>query len=210
MSEAMAILEQCGAILRGGHFVYTSGRHGSAYVNKDAVYPHTLAVEDLCSHVAFEFRHHGVEAVVGPAIGGTILSQWMARCLMYETRSIREVLALYAEKSPVGTFALRRGYDRLVAGRRVLVVEDVVTTGGSVRGVVEAVKAAGGIVAGVACLVNRGGVTAEQVGSPGPLVSLVDLPLESWDAGECPLCRAGVPVDVEVGKGREFVEVMGR
>jgi orotate phosphoribosyltransferase len=211
MNEALSILERHGAIVRDGHFVYTSGRHGSVYVNKDAIYPHTEAVCRLCHDIAMagrQVRYPGIEAVVGPAMGGAILSQWVSRHL--GIKAGKDVLALYAERSEGGGFELRRGYDRLVTGKRALVVEDVITTGGSVKGVIEATQAAGGIVAGVACLVNRGGVTAEQIGSPAEIVSLVDLPLESWEPGDCPLCAAGMPVDEEVGKGREFVAAQVR
>jgi orotate phosphoribosyltransferase len=99
----------------------------------------------------------------------------------------------------------RRGYDALVAGRRVLVVEDILTTGGSARTVVQAVEKAGGTVVGVAALCNRGGVTADLLGSP-QLYSLASVPLESWSAEECPLCASGVPVNTRLGKGAAFVK----
>jgi orotate phosphoribosyltransferase len=188
------VLDRCGAILRDGHFIYTSGRHGSDYVNKDAIYTHPIEVSFLCRAIALEFRGRSVEVVAAPAVGGVILAQWTA----YHFRP--EALAIYAERDDAGGFRLRRGYDRIAAGRRVLVVEDVLTTGRSLRGVIEAVAAAGGIVVGAACLVNRGGVTAEDVGSPAGLVSLATIDLESYAADDCPLCRAGRPIDEFVGK----------
>jgi orotate phosphoribosyltransferase len=86
----------------------------------------------------------------------------------------------------------------------VLVVEDILTTGGSARLVVEAVAAAGGTVVGVGALCNRGGVSAQQIGAP-VLFSLSTVPMESFAAEECPLCAAGVPVNTRVGKGAAFV-----
>jgi orotate phosphoribosyltransferase len=199
----LAVLEDCGAVLRGRHFVYTSGQHGSAYINKDALYVRTTAVSRLCLSIAAGFRGCGIEAVAGPAIGGVILSQWVAH---HSGRLAgRDVAAVYAEPAVDGSFAFRRGYDRVVSGRNVLVVEDVLTTGGSLRRVIEAVAAAGGIVTGVAALVNRGGVTAEDVGSPAGLLSLVAIELDSYAADECPLCRDGIPIDVTVGKGRDLL-----
>ncbi len=194
--RAAGILAEAHAVLTGGHVVYTSGRHGSAYVNKDAVYPHTARVSELCRLLADGTRALRPEIVCGPALGGIILSQWTAHHL--------GALAVYAEKLPAGGMALRRGYDRLVAGRRVLVVEDVLNTGGSVRETVAAVRAAGGEVVAVATLCNRGGVTATELDVPA-LVALLELSLDSWEAADCPLCRDGVPVNTDVGKGRELL-----
>ncbi len=199
-SRALAILSGCGALLTDVHVVYTSGRHGAAYVNKDAVYPHTALVSELCGLLAAAYQDDDVEVVAGPALGGVILSQWTAHHL--------GALAVYAERTP-GGLALRRGYDSLVAGRRVLVVEDVLTTGGSLAETVDAVRSAGGEVVGAAALVNRGGVTAGGVGAPR-LEGLVTLGLESWDAAACPLCRDGVAVTTAVGKGAEFLAARGR
>jgi orotate phosphoribosyltransferase len=199
-ARAAAILAETGALITGGHVVYTSGRHGSAYVNKDAVYPHTARVAELCSLLAQATRALRPEVVCGPALGGIILSQWTAHHL--------GALAVYAEKLPLGGLALRRGYDRLVAGRRVLVVEDVLTTGGSVREAVGAVRAAGGEVVAAAALCNRGGITAADLDVPA-FAALLELSLESWEAAACPLCRDGVPVNTDVGKGREFLASRG-
>ena len=196
MSRAAEILAGVGGILTGRHVVYTSGRHGSAYVNKDAVYPHTARVAELCALLAESVRELGAEVVCGPALGGIILSQWTAHHL--------GALAVFAEKLPEGGLGLRRGYDRLVAGRRVVVVEDVLNTGGSVREAVAAVCGAGGEVVAVAALCNRGGLTPAALDVPH-LRALMELSLESWDAALCPLCRDGVPIDTDVGKGREFL-----
>jgi len=198
-SRAAEILAETGAIITGSHVVYTSGRHGSAYVNKDAIYPHTERVSELCRLLADAVRAANPDVVCGPALGGIILAQWTGHHL--------GALAVYAEKLP-GGLALRRGYDRLVAGRRVLVVEDVLNTGGSVRETVVAVRAAGGEVVAVAALCNRGGVTSADLDVPA-LVALVELSLDSWDAAACPLCRDGVPIDTAVGKGREFLAARG-
>jgi orotate phosphoribosyltransferase len=194
-ARAHAILAEARAIVTGSHVVYTSGKHGSAYVNKDAVYPSTEHVAELCRYLADAAAPHRPSVVCGPAMGGIILAQWTGHHL--------GVPAVYAEKAD-GGMALRRGYDRLVAGKRVLVVEDILNTGGSVKDAVAAVRAAGGDVVAVAALVNRGGVTAADVGVP-VLTALLDVALDAWDAAACPLCRDGVPVNTDVGKGREFL-----
>ncbi len=203
--HVLALLAQVGALITGDHLVYTSGRHGSSYVNKDALYPHTAATSAVCAQIARHFVAAGVEVVAGPTVGGVIMAQWTAHHLSALTG--REVLAVYAEEEPDGEGkrrVLRRGYDALVAGRRVLVVEDILTTGGSVRLVVAAVRAAGGTVVGVGALCNRGAVTAELIDAP-ELYALSEVPLESYAPAECPLCAAGVPVNTRVGKGAAFL-----
>ena len=195
-TRAEEILAETGAVITDSHVVYTSGRHGTAYVNKDAVYPHPEHVSTLCRMLADAAAADRPEVVCGPALGGIILSQWTAHHL--------GALAVYAEKLPGGGLALRRGYDRVVAGRRVLVVEDIVTTGGSVRQTVAAVRAAGGEVTRVTALCNRGGITAADLGVPA-FSALVTLSLDSWEATSCPLCRGGVPVNTDIGNGREFL-----
>jgi orotate phosphoribosyltransferase len=204
-SEVLETLAHVGALVTGDHIVYTSGRHGNSYVNKDALYPHTAATSDVCAQIARHFAGASIEVVAGPTVGGVIMAQWTAHHL--GTILGREIMAVYAEEeqSEAGKArTFRRGYDALVAGRRVLVVEDILTTGGSARMVVDAVTKAGGSVAGVAALCNRGGVTAEVLGAP-ELYSMASVPLESWPADECPLCASGVPVNTRLGKGAAFV-----
>jgi orotate phosphoribosyltransferase len=201
--QVISVLEERGAFIRNTHVVYTSGLHGSAYINKDALYVDPDSVAVLCAQIADEFATEAVEAVAAPAIGGVALSQWTAHHL---TRPGHRVLAVFAEKQPEGTFAFRRGYDRLLRNKRTLIVEDILTTGGSLRGVIEAVRSAAGTVVGAAAICNRGHVGASQVGDPPRFYCLADVELESWSAAACPLCEQGVPINLEVGKGRQFLE----
>ncbi len=204
MPSPLKDLEKIGALIQGSHLVYTSGKHGSAYVNKDAIYPRTEITSQLCLEIAMRFADSKVDAVLAPAIGGVILSQWTAHHLTKLTG--REVLGVYAEKAPEGdAFVIKRGYDELCRSKRVLVVEDILTTGGSVKKVVEAARAIPCEIVGVAALCNRGVVTAQDVGGPGELFSLTQVQLEAWDEKDCPLCRAQVPINISVGKGREFL-----
>lgn len=139
--------------------------------------------------------------VVAPA-GGVALTQWT----VYHLNQLGypgHVLAVYAEKD-VNNFVFRRGYEQLIHGKNVLVVEDILTTGGSVMKVVEAVTVIDGHVLAVAALCNQGGATAEDLGVP-ELFSLTRLPLQSWTEDECPLCQQGIPVNVVVGRGRDFL-----
>lgn len=199
--EVLELLASYSAVLTDTHVVYTKGQHGSAYVNKDVLYPHTDVVSRLCLMMAAPVSQAGIDVVAGPTVGGVILSQWTASHLM--RLSSREVLAVYAEKDGEG-FVIKRGYDRLIAGKRVLVVEDILTTGGSVKAVVAAVRAAGGHVDSVFALCNRGGVTAAMIDAP-ILYSLVDVRLNAYNAGECPLCASGVKFRTDVGHAKEFL-----
>lgn len=190
--RARELFEAADAIRTGGHFVYTSGLHGSAYVNKDAVYPDTRRISELCGLLADAVTGFHPEVVCGPAVAGIIVAQWTAHHL--------GVPAVYADKID-GDLVLARGYDSLVEGRRVVVVEDVVTTGGSLAKTIRAVEAAGGTPVAAAALVNRGNVSADDVCAPA-LVSLLDLDFEAVPADDCPLCEAGVPIDTGFGKAK--------
>lgn len=202
--QVLRILGSVGAVIVGSHIVYASGKHGTAYINKDALYPHTKKTSFVCRMSAYEFSGSDIDVVIAPAIGGVILSQWIAHHL--EGFTGREVSALYAEKTEDGkNFIIKRGYERLIPGKRVLVVEDVVTTGASVKKVVEAARAVGGNVVGVGALCNRGGVTAQDIGDVPILYSLVNIRMDAWDAADCPLCKEGKPINTEVGHGAAFL-----
>lgn len=215
--EVLQLLDKVGAVITNSHIVYTSGMHGTAYINKDAVYPHTAETSRLCRAIAERFADYGVEVVIAPAIGGVILSQWTAHHLTELTG--REVLGVYAEKRaisatepgklirvpPDDTFVLKRGYDKLVAGKNVLVVEDVLTTGGSAKRVVEATRALGGKVIGLGVLCNRGGIRPQDVADVPELFALVNVELDAWDKADCPLCAEDISINTDVGKGKEFL-----
>jgi orotate phosphoribosyltransferase len=121
------------------------------------------------------------------------------------------MLSIFAEHDPApqgtalrGPFALRRGYDRLVCGKRVLVVDDIVNTGLSLRQTAEAVRQAGGQVVGAACLVNRGNVDAAGLGVDR-FEYLLEYKIPAWPASECKLCQAGVPINSRYAHGREYL-----
>ena len=197
-------LAQISAVIKDTHVVYTSGKHGSAYVNKDAIYPHTQLTSELCKTIADHFADAGVEVVIAPVLGGIILSQWVSFHLSQKTG--RNILGVYAEKSETpGEFIIKRGYDHLLKGKKVLVVEDILTTGGSVKKVISAVRALSGDVVGVGALCNRGGVTAQDLGDVPALFSLLNISMEAWDEAGCPLCAKDIPINLEVGKGREYL-----
>lgn len=204
LHDSMQTLAEVGAIITNSHIVYTSGRHGSAYVNKDALYLHPVVTSDLCAVMASHYNADEVDVVAGPTVGGVILAQWVAWHLS-QRRASGETLAVFAEEdAATKARVFRRGYDQQVAGKRVVVVEDIVNTGGSVEKVIAAVRALGGTVAGVSILCNRGGLTGADLGDVA-LQALTTISLDSWAAEECPLCQAGVQVNTAVGKGAAFL-----
>lgn len=202
--EILQVLGKVKAVIVNSHIVYASGKHGTTYVNKDAIYPHTAIVSRLCRAIAQQFANDNVEVVIAPVIGGVILSQWTAHHLT--EMNDHEVFSVYAEKSESkDAFVIKRGFDKLIAGRNVLVVEDVLTTGGSAKKVVQATRAIGGNVIGLGALCNRGGITPQDVANLPKLIALVNVKLDSWDEATCPLCKQNIPINTDVGHGREFL-----
>ena len=202
----MQLFSDAGAIISNSHFVYSSGRHSSVYVNKDALYLHTGIISRLCEQMAQSYSADEIDVVVGPVLGGIVLSQWVTHALNAR-RASGEVLAVYAEKEgdgPDKTFVFHRGYDKYIAGKNILVVEDILTTGGSALQVIEAVRKQGGKVIGLSALCNRGSVQSTDVGNV-PLQQLVTITLETFAENECPFCQQGIPINTELGKGRAFL-----
>lgn len=204
MSKVLDILKSVQAIIIDSHFVLTSGKHAAAYINKDALYPHTKETSAVCRLFAEAVKDLEIDTVVGPALGGIILSQWTAHHL--SKIKGKEVFGVYTEKTEDGGQKFTRGYDKFVVGRKVLVVEDLTSTGGSAKKVVDAVKAAGGQVVGVCVMVNRNPkeVTAEYFGVP--LFALASKEFMAYDEVVCPMCQAKVPINTSVGHGREYLE----
>lgn len=172
------IFRETGALLEG-HFIYTSGRHGSQFLQAARVLQYPNHVETLCKALAQEFEHEKVELVVGPATGGIILA--------YETARHLGVRGVFTEKDGEGGMALKRGF-ALPAGIRVAVVEDITTTGGSVRKTAEHLRERGAEVAGIGVLIDRSG---GEAAFDFPFHALARLDMESWSPEDCALCQRG-------------------
>jgi orotate phosphoribosyltransferase len=204
--QIMQIFSSVGAIVTDSHFVYTSGRHSSIYINKDALYAHTKIISSLCQLMAHPYNADQIDVVVGPVLGGIVLSQWVAHHLN-NNRTTGETLAVFAEKGDDSIdkkFFFGRGYDKFIAGRTILVVEDLLTTGSSIRQVVETACGYGGNIVGISVLCNRGNVQPSDVGDV-PIHALISLSLETYTEEECPFCQQQVPINTELGKGRAFL-----
>jgi orotate phosphoribosyltransferase len=177
-NEVLDLLRESGALLEG-HFELSSGLHSDRYFQCALGLCEPQRAGVLASALAEKLPYE-VDLVVGPALGAVVWAQEMARAL--------GTPAHFTERKD-GEMLLRRGFF-IEPGTRVLVVEDVITTGGSAREVVELLRGLGVVVAGVGTLVNRsGGNPFEDLGME--LSALAEVQVETWEAGDCPLCAGG-------------------
>jgi orotate phosphoribosyltransferase len=175
------IFKKSGAVLEG-HFLLTSGRHSPVYWEKFKVLQFPDYTQQLCQMIADHFRQQKIQLVAGPTTGGIILAFEVARQL--------GVRGIFAEKSGEKERAFRRGFT-VNAGERVLIVDDILTTGSSIREVMAAVKGLGGIVVGIGVLVDR---SEEKIDFGVPLFSCHRSETVTYSPEECPLCAAKIPL----------------
>lgn len=181
--DVLAEFRAAGA-LREGHFILASGRHSSMFLQKNLVFQYADRTERLCKALAalIEARFGKPDVIVAPAVGAIIPGYEVARAL--------GVPSIYVERED-GRFQLRRAF-KIAPGAKVVVVEDVITTGGSFREAVEPIAAAGGNVVGCACIVDRSAGTAD-VG--WPLVALASIAVPSYAPDEVPPELAAIPAE---------------
>jgi orotate phosphoribosyltransferase len=180
--DVEALLLSTSAVLNG-HFQLASLRHSPSYVEKFRIMENPAATVAMCGMVADHYRDAGVEVVVGPALGGVILAYEIARQL--------GVRSIYAEKDAAGRLMFDRGF-QLKPGERTLVVDDVLTTGGSVRQVLDLVHGMQAMVIGVGFLIDRNSGAEFGV----PFYACHNMAIESYPPDDCPLCRQGVPLTI--------------
>ena len=176
--RVIEILKEAGVLLEG-HFRLTSGRHSNKYLQCAKIFRNTKYSEELCAALAEQFGSEGVEVVIGPAMGAVQMAYEVSRHLKCEN--------FFAEREADGKMALRRGFE-VKPGMKVLLGEDVVTTGGSVKEVLELVKAAGADVVGIGSIVDR---TGGKIDFGVPFKAVISVEVESWEPENCPLCKEG-------------------
>jgi orotate phosphoribosyltransferase len=181
MNHAEEILHKAG-VIRQGHFLLASGLHSPVYWDKFQVLQYPAYTEELCRMIATRFRSENVELVAGPTTGGVILAYEVARQL--------GVRGIFAEKAPTGQRAFRRGF-AIGPGERVLIVDDIMTGGTSIRETIDAVKRLRGTLVGIGILVDR----SEKKNEFGyPLFACHKTSELTYRPDNCPLCLGGKPL----------------
>lgn len=178
MNEIMGILEKTGAVLKG-HFLLSSGLHSDTYFQMALVFQYPEYGKIVCQQLAENFKREKIDVVIGPAIGGIIVS--------YQLAEILGAKSIFAEREN-GKMKLRRGF-KIEKGEKVLICEDVITTGGSVKEVITMVEKEGGEIVGIGCIVERGMVEFKY-----PLKALIKVEVKNYHPFECPLCQKKIPL----------------
>lgn len=179
-NEILEIFKSCKALLKG-HFLLTSGLHSDTYLEKFQVLQYPKYTSLLCRELSDRFKSTKVDVVVGPVTGGIILAHEVGKNL--DTRSI------FTEREN-GKMALRRGF-QIAENERVLIVEDVVTTGGSVKEVIEVIKEKKGDIVGIGILIDRSSGKADFGFRKEALVTLA---IENYPPENCPMCKNNIPL----------------
>lgn len=183
--QMLEMFNQTGAMLKG-HFILTSGRHSDTYMQCAKLFTNATVSQKICSTLAQELKNYKATVVVSPAVGGIIMGYEMSRHLSCTN--------IFFEREN-NKFSLRRGFE-LPKGTKVIVVEDVVTTGGSVIEVINCVRELGATVVAVASVVDRSG---GKVDFGVPYKSLLSLDIQSYESTECPLCKENTIPAVKPG-----------
>ncbi len=181
MSDEILKMFKASGAIKEGHFLLTSGLHSPVYWEKFRIlqYPHYTA--KLCQAIAEHFKGQKVDLVAGPTTGGIILA--------FETARQLGVRSIFAEK--MGDVRIFRRDFEIAPGEHVLIVDDILTTGGSIRETISAVDSLGGLVIGVGVLINR---SSKEMDLGMPLFSCLHIPTIVYSPEECPLCAANIPL----------------
>ena len=191
--ELLTFLQNTGAILEG-HFLLTSGKHSNVYIEKFRILEDPNALDKVCRAMAEIVMDENVELVLGAAIGGILIAGGVGRYL-----SVRHI---FSERVN-GNMELRRGFS-ISKGQRVVVVEDIITTGGSVVELIQLAREQGAEIVQVVNLVHR---SSGEVEFGVPSTALLTIPSESWQPKDCPLCKQGVPVTERGRTGKKMETV---
>jgi orotate phosphoribosyltransferase len=199
MSDVVAILSECKAMLTG-HFLLSSGKHSSQYFQCARLlqYPDKAeaVIGDVAAKISAEIKagRLAVDSVIGPAMGGIVVAYELGRQL--------KVPAFFTERNDEGIMTLRRGFE-ITPGEKIIIAEDVVTTGKSTLETAEQIKAMGGVVVASICIVDRRPADAAEP-FPWPLFAALRQPAVLWDADKCELCKEGKIPAVKPGSRKIF------
>lgn len=183
--RVIEILKEAGVLLEG-HFLLTSGKHSNRYLQCAKIFQDSKLSEELCAELAEYFKDEQIDYVIGPAMGAVIMAYEVSRKLGCKN--------YFAEREN-GKIVLRRGFE-VKPGDRVLLVEDVITTGGSIMETYELIKSMGANIVAIGSIVNR---SNGEVSFPVPYHAVIDMDVESYDPNNCPLCKSGAPAPYKPG-----------
>ena len=192
-SELLRLLQETSAMLEG-HFLLTSGRHSNVYIEKFRILENPSALDEVCQKMANLVKDQKVELVLGAAIGGILISGGVGRHL-----SVKHIFSERVNEK----MELRRGFS-IIKGQRIVIVEDIITTGGSVVELIELVKEQGAKIVHVLTLVDR---SSHGVDFGVLTTTLLKIPSESWEAENCPLCKQGVAI-TQIGRTGKKKEIL--
>ena len=191
--ELLKLLQETGAML-DGHFLLTSGRHSNVYIEKFRILEHPRALDDVCRVMSETVQNQNVELVLGAAIGGILIAGGVGRYL--------DVKHIFSEQVD-GKMELRRGFS-ITKGQRIIIVEDIITTGGSVFELIQLAKDYEAEIVHVVNLVDR---SSGEINFEVPPTALLTIPSESWEPEDCPLCQQGVAITQRGRTGKQMETV---
>jgi len=204
--DILETLAERGAVLTDHHFVYKSGKHGPHYINMDPVFPDTGLMYDICLELGMQFNAYELTqlTIVGPATGGIPLAVLTALALGDERGVSQWPAVVWADKAGEDDFVFERaGFIEQLDGKQVLVVEDLLNTGDSVKKVIAQARLHGANVIGVSVICNRGSETAESLGVPR-LEALSSVDFQAFTPESCPLCAEQRPIVADIGHGSGY------
>ena len=191
--ELLRLLQETGAMLEG-HFLLTSGRHSNVYIEKFRILENPRALDDVCRAMSETVQNQNIELVLGAAIGGILIAGGVGRYL--------DVKHIFSERVD-GKMELRRGFS-ITKGQRIIIVEDIITTGGSVFELIQLAKDYEAEIVHVVNLVDR---SSGEVNFEVPTTALLTIPSESWEPEDCPLCQQGVAITQRGRTGKQMEAV---
>lgn len=201
----MELLKSVGGVIDDDHIVYTSGRHGRVYVNWVAVLRNSKAAWEAAQALADLVFDIEFDTVAGPTHTGDTVASDLGIALLLKGRVISRNYVQETEEE--GKRIFPRGQSEDVRDKAVLVVDDILTTGGTIRETIDSVRSHGGTPVAVAVGCNRSSFRDEFEGLP--LFQLYEADLEQWEPEECPLCRNGYQINTDVGHGAAFIQEFG-
>ena len=191
--ELLKLLQETGAMLEG-HFLLTSGRHSNIYIEKFRILEDPRALDDVCRAMSETVQNQNVELVLGAAIGGILIAGGVGRYL--------DVKHIFSERVD-GKMELRRGFS-ITKGQRIIIVEDIITTGGSVFELIQLAKDYEAEIVHVVNLVDR---SSGEVNFEVPTTALLTIPSESWEPEDCPMCQQKVAITQRGRTGKQMETV---